>query len=76
MTKAIIFDLDGTLTDSFEAITTSFEYALKQKGIGPITDPAVRRSYIGPALVKSYMKYYNLSREEADQVAIMKMAVS
>ena len=64
--KAVFFDLDGTLTDSYEAIVTSFEYALKKKGISPIEDEAVRRSYIGPALVISYMKYYGVSREEAD----------
>ena len=68
MYTSVLFDLDGTLTDSFEAITSSFEYALKQKGIEPIADPAVRRSYIGPALITSYMKYYNLSREEADEL--------
>ena len=68
MYKAVFFDLDGTLTDSYEAIVTSFEYALKKKGITPIADEAVRRSYIGPALVLSYMKYYGVSRDEADEL--------
>ncbi len=66
MFKNVLFDLDGTLTDSYEAIVSSFEYALKEKGISPIEDEAVRRSYIGPALVISYEKHYAVSREEAD----------
>ena len=68
MLEAVFFDLDGTLTDSYEAIVTSFEYALKKKGISPIDDENVRRSYIGPALVISYMKHYGVSREKAEEL--------
>ncbi len=68
MIKSVIFDLDGTLTDSYEAIVTSFEYALREKGIKPIEDEKVRRSYIGPALVYSYEKNYDVTRKEADEL--------
>ncbi len=68
MLEAVFFDLDGTLTDSYEAIVTSFEYALKKKGISPIDDENVRESYIGPALIISYMKYYGVSRSEAEEL--------
>ncbi len=68
MKTCAIFDLDGTLTDSYEAIVSSFEYALKEKGIKPIEDENIRRSYIGPALVQSYEKYYGVSRSEADSL--------
>lgn len=68
MFKNVIFDLDGTLTDSYEAIVTSLEYALKVKGIEPKTDEKTRRSYIGPALVASCERVYGTSRRLADEI--------
>ena len=64
MFQNVLFDLDGTLTDSYEAIVTSLEYALEKKGIAPKT----RRSYIGPSLVYSCENVYGTSRELADEV--------
>ncbi|MDP4118910.1 MAG: HAD hydrolase-like protein [Bacillota bacterium] len=68
MYKSVMFDLDGTLTDSYEAIVSSFEYALNREGIVPIRDEAVRRSYIGPALKMSFEKHYGVSPEKADKL--------
>lgn len=68
MFKNVLFDLDGTLTDSYEAIVTSLEYALEKKGITPKTDEKTRRSYIGPSLVYSCENVYGVSRELADDI--------
>ena len=45
--KKILFDLDGTITDSFEGITKCVQYALKHKGI-EVENLDDLRSYIGP----------------------------
>ena len=52
MKKNILFDLDGTLTDPFEGITTSIIYALEKmnanapdaKSLGWCIGPAVKRT--------------------------------
>ena len=57
-------DLDGTLVDSSPSITQSVQYALEKMGIEP---PPVEEltCFIGPPLVDSFSKYYNLSREDS-----------
>jgi len=40
---ALIFDLDGTLVDSYEAIHESLSTAMRAKGMTPLDPPAVRR---------------------------------
>lgn len=60
----ILFDLDGTLTDSAEGIMNCAEYALNLMGI---TEPDRSRllRFIGPPLVDSFMDFYGMSREDA-----------
>lgn len=64
MIKHIFFDLDGTLTDPFEGIASSFTFALSRLGI-KIDDPSELRRVIGPPLMDSFMNFYGLSFEEA-----------
>ncbi len=64
MYKYILFDLDGTLTDSAEGIVNSVIYALKKKGIEE-HDRAKLNAFVGPPLVDSFMKYYEMTEEEA-----------
>jgi len=47
--KAVLFDLDGTLTDPFVGISTSMQYALEKMG-RPIPLADDLRRYIGPPL--------------------------
>ena len=47
MYKAILFDLDGTLTDSGEGITKSVQYALEKVG-KPEPDLQKLRIFVGP----------------------------
>ena len=60
----ILFDLDGTLTDSAEGIVNSVLYALKKKGIEE-HDRDKLHAFVGPPLIDSFMKYYGMSKEEA-----------
>lgn len=60
----ILFDIDGTLTDSGEGITKSVQYALAHYGIEE-PDLDKLRVFIGPPLIDSFMKYYGFSQEEA-----------
>lgn len=62
--KYVLFDLDGTLTDSQEGIMNSIEYALDYFGI-QVEDRAALRPWLGPPLVDSLMKYHGFDREQA-----------
>ena len=65
MTKRyILFDLDGTITDSSEGITKSVQHALKKLGIEE-NDQAMLRRFIGPALDESFEKFYGFDKEKA-----------
>lgn len=65
MYQNLLFDLDGTLTDSAEGITKCVQYGLKALGID---EPDLKKLYvfIGPPLRDSYMEYYGLTREQAE----------
>ena len=68
----ILFDLDGTLTDSAEGIVNSVIYALKRKGI-PYASKRELRRFVGPPLQASFRDYCGFSEEEAkDAVRIFR----
>lgn len=60
----ILFDLDGTMTDSSEGITKCVKYSLSKYGIEE-KEPANLRRFIGPPLIDSFMNFYGFSREDA-----------
>lgn len=62
--KYILFDLDGTITDSSEGITKSVQHALKKLGIEE-NDQAMLKRFIGPPLDESFEKFYGLDKETA-----------
>ena len=62
--KYILFDLDGTITDSSEGITKSVQHALKKLGVEE-NDQAMLRRFIGPPLDESFEKFYGLDKETA-----------
>ena len=49
---ALLFDLDGTLTDNFAGITRSIQHALAAMGAVPPPESALR-SCVGPPLRQS-----------------------
>lgn len=61
----ILFDLDGTLTDSKEGIFNSIRYALKFFDIEE-TDDEKLSLFLGPPLVQAFMKYYQMSEKNAE----------
>ncbi|SHJ91740.1 phosphoglycolate phosphatase [Hathewaya proteolytica DSM 3090] len=64
--KYMLFDLDGTLTDSGEGIMNSFQYALEQFNI-QIKDKSELRRVIGPPLKQSFMEFFHMSESVADK---------
>ena len=51
----VLFDLDGTLTDSARGILASVDYAIERMGFAPIPEEK-RRLYVGPPLLDSFQR--------------------
>ena len=66
MYKVILFDLDGTLTESGEGIINSVQYALESLG-RPVPEREELKAFIGPPLVEQFMEYTGMDREEAEK---------
>ena len=64
MIHTVLFDLDGTLTDSREGIVNSVKYTIEKLG-GPMPDQQTLLKFIGPPLQESFMEYCGYSREKA-----------
>lgn len=62
----VIFDLDGTLTESEPGITKSVQYALEQMNRPPL-DAATLRRFIGPPLRESFIAVAGMAEDEADE---------
>lgn len=62
MYDILLFDLDGTLTDPGEGITNSVAYALNKFNI-TVNNRQELYNFIGPPLIDSFMKYYNMNYE-------------
>lgn len=63
--RNILFDLDGTLTDSALGITNSVMYSLKKFDIEVHNRRELYR-FVGPPLLDSYKHYYGFSNEAAE----------
>ena len=64
MFQYVLFDLDGTLTDSKEGITKSVQFALMRQGIHE-PDLDKLEPFIGPPLADSFMDFYGMTQDEA-----------
>lgn len=62
----ILFDLDGTLTDSGPGILNCLEYALQDQGI-PIPEREEMRKLLGPPLVVTFRDVFGMNDEQASQ---------
>lgn len=65
MYKVILFDLDGTLTESGEGIMRSAQYALEKIG-KPEPELNNLRVFVGPPLVEQFMEYAQIDRATAE----------
>jgi len=63
--KNILFDLDGTITDSSPGIINSYLHSLDKIGLAE-SDIDVLRSYIGSPLRAYYTERHNLSTADSD----------
>jgi len=62
----ILFDLDGTLTESAPGITRSARFAVEQMGYTGF-DPQVFETFIGPPLYGSFREHFGVDDEEAEE---------
>ena len=62
--KAVLFDLDGTLTDSGEGIMNCARLALSHYGI-EVADESSLRVFVGPPLTETFLKF-GVPAEEVD----------
>lgn len=65
MVKSILFDLDGTLTDSGEGIIKSAWYALEHFGL-PLPSWDEMRVFVGPPLWDTFEKF-GIPKEQTDE---------
>lgn len=70
MTRALIFDFDGTLFDTGEGIIRSVQYALERYGIYE-TDLVKLRKFVGPPLMDSFAELYGMSPEQAREAVAL-----
>lgn len=62
--EAILFDLDGTLTDNSVGITGGCRYAQQAMGL-PLWSREELFVFIGPPLIEAFMEQWHLTREQA-----------
>jgi len=70
MYQYILFDLDGTLTDSREGILRCLEYAFVRLG-DPVPDEETLIKFIGPPLQTALMEHCGYSEEKARQAILL-----
>lgn len=68
--QTVLFDLDGTLTDSGPGIMNSVCYAMKKAGY-EIPEESVLRSFIGPPLHESFRITCGITDEEAHRMVAL-----
>jgi phosphoglycolate phosphatase len=66
----ILFDLDGTLTDSAPGIVNGVSFALSRFGIQVEDREALARQFVGPPLSESFPAAYGLSEEETERAIV------
>jgi len=62
----VLFDLDGTLTNSGPGIIDCVTRVLKEMG-RPVPPPETLRKFIGPPLYDSYVTFCHMTSEEAQE---------
>lgn len=62
--EVILFDLDGTLTDSSPGIINSIIYALKKYDI-TVEDVSTLRRFLGPPLHESFKDFYGFDEKKS-----------
>lgn len=71
MQKAILFDLDGTLTDSGEGIINCAQMTLERFGL-PVPSREEMRVFVGPPLAESFVKFGIPADRTEEAIAIFR----
>ena len=69
MFDIILFDLDGTISDSGPGITRSAAYALEKFGIH-VEDPRSLNHFVGPPLTESFRDSFGFTPEQCAQAVL------
>lgn len=64
--RDLLFDLDGTVIDSFDGVSRSYRYALQKMG-REVRDVYELRRVLGPPLSESFEKLYGLVGKENEE---------
>jgi phosphoglycolate phosphatase len=64
--SAILFDLDGTISDSAPGILESLTYTFRQVGV-PVPDHATMMSFVGPPILDTFHIAMGMDDELADR---------
>ena len=62
----VIFDFDGTVTDTGEGILKSLQYSFEQMG-HEVPDLSDLKKFIGPPIHYSYVNFYGIDESEVEQ---------
>ena len=68
--RSVIFDLDGTLSDSSEGIMKGVRYAMERFGVTDIPEATLRR-FIGPPLYDTFSQIFGLTSEQAEHAVAL-----
>jgi phosphoglycolate phosphatase len=63
---AVLFDLDGTLVDSFPGIASAYHYMLQKMDLGEMTDLAIRE-LVGQNISSVLSEHFGLSGDRLDE---------
>ena len=66
---AVIFDVDGTLLDTTEGIMSSVRYTIARYSLSELSDRQLL-SFIGPPIQKSFIKAYDITENDAQELAV------
>lgn len=68
--KYLLFDLDGTLTNSILGMINSIKYSIKKLDIGKSLEEEDFRFLVGSPLKDIFMKYFGLNEVKADRAIV------
>ena len=66
MYKYILFDLDGTLLNTYKGVSNGVRYTLEYYGL-PIPGEKEMRRYLGPPLRDSFSRFAGIPDEKLDE---------
>lgn len=66
MYKYILFDLDGTLLNTYKGVSNGVKYTMNYYGL-PVPEEKEMRKYLGPPLRDSFSRFAGIPHEKLDE---------